>query len=92
MKMIYRICCVYPLFTFLCGCGSNVMEIGENTGIVVSAGTGRICYGGCPVNNLQDNLGMRALGKTINIPVSTLNTIEAHKLKTIVDYFLNKGL
>ena len=59
---------------------------------VVPEGTGRIRYGGCPVNNLQDNLGMRAPGKTINIPASTLNPIEAHKLKTIVEYFLNKGL
>ena len=36
MKTIYRICFVFPLFTFLCGCGSNVMEIDEETGIVVA--------------------------------------------------------
>lgn len=56
----------------------------------VPKGNGFIRLGGCFVNNLQNNLGMRAPGTTINIPVESNNPFTSHQIKCFIDYFRNK--
>lgn len=45
--------------------------------------------GGCFVNNLQDNLGMRAPGHTIQIKIKSHNPFYAHKIEACIKY-INK--
>lgn len=45
--------------------------------------------GGCFVNNLQDNLGMRASGQTIPIKIKSHNPFYAHKIEACIKY-INK--
>lgn len=56
----------------------------------VPIGIGNIKIGGCFVNNLQDNIGMRAPGKTIAIPLGLMNPFKSHKIDNIVEYFKQK--
>lgn len=47
---------------------------------------GDVYVGGDPVNNLQDNLYMRAPGSTVMLPIGIKNPLDSHSIATIVKY------
>ncbi len=56
----------------------------------VPSGNGIIKFGGCFVNNFQNNIGMRAPGKTINVPIDGHNPYSAHRIINFVEFFKKK--
>ncbi|MDE5786511.1 MAG: hypothetical protein K2H98_08280 [Duncaniella sp.] len=56
----------------------------------IPPGTAKIRIGGCFINNLQNNIGMRAPGNTINITLDHHNPYTAHQMKHFVNHFKTK--